>query len=165
MMEILDIDKLMAEVQARTITARKLAYSQAGELAADPVLSAAEELYNALRVAVRTAVTRGLETARATVDAVVATWERLRDELGDLADALLQLFQEQMGLLVAGALSNAAKSLPLSLATAWPNELDTVSAKIAWSVTPSVRVAVDGWLSIAVGGGLDVSATYKRITG
>lgn len=157
-----ELEQLMDDVEAETITARQLEYEQAGELASDKLLDAASKLYKALREAVHVATLNGRAAAEKAVDHVVETWERLKDEVGDMAHRLLTLFQEQIWMLISGALSSAAKSLPATLESSWTNDLDSVSAKLAWSVSPSVRVAVDGWLSIAAGGGLDVTATYKR---
>lgn len=110
----------------------------------------------------REAALKGREAAAGAADAVVATWERLRGELGARAEELLKLFQEQLWRLACGAMASAVRYLPASLEGDWDNDLDTVSAKLCWSVSPSVRTAVDGWLAIAVGGGFDLSVTYKR---
>lgn len=157
-----ELEQLMDHVESETITARQMEYEQAGELASDRLLDAASELYKTLREAVRVATLNGRAAAEIAVDHVVETWERLKNEVGDMSNGLLKLFQEQIWMLISGALSSAAKSLPASLESSWTNDLDAVSAKLSWSVSPSVRVAVDGWLSIAAGGGLDVTATYKR---
>ena len=159
-----EVERLMDKVENETIGIRFAEYKRSGELAADPVLDSAKELFGKLREAVRQVALRGRETAQQAVDAVVETWERLRDKLGSKAEELLKLFQEQVWLLVSGVTANVARYLPSSLDVAWANELDTVSAKLAWSVSPSVRIAVDGWLAIAVGNGFELTATYKRRT-
>jgi len=160
-----EIEALMNEVEEATTGVLLEEYAREGILPSDPLIDAAQDLFEKLRVAVREAAMRGRELAEAAVDEVVATWERWSIELGDQATDLLSLFQDQVWRLVVGALSAATRRLPGQLdADAWNNGLKTISAKVAWSATPSVRASVDGWLSIAVGAGLDLTATYERVT-
>ena len=155
-----DLDAILTAIEHETIDQPLAQLKQQGEFAANPVLTAARELYGKVKEAAHQVAIEGQEALQTAINSVVQTWEDLKEKLGDTAEELLEIFHHQMSLLMGETVRKIMDALPKSLEGGWENELASVSAQLSLTISPSVEISVERWLKLACVGGLQVTATY-----